>query len=185
MINGGYHMSTIIEMKPLVGIVWGNKEINFNDSKLTVKATLGTPESVYENSYYYFYNELRIDFDKTDRVIFIEFLGGIESSTTPLIYGTKAFEVESEELYHVLEKENNGAIENSENGYSFIFYNSCVGIYREIRPEDVEEMIIEMRQNGIDNLNNEDLENDRKRAMHWAAIGIGKKGYYKEDKRSH
>ena len=32
MINGGFHMSTIIEMKPLEGIVWGNKEINFNDS---------------------------------------------------------------------------------------------------------------------------------------------------------
>lgn len=175
-------MSTIIEMKPLEGIVWGNKEINFNDSNLTVKATLGEPENVYVNSYYYFNNELRIDFDKTGRVIFIEFLSGVESSTTPLIYGTKAFKVKSEELYHVLEKENDGAIEDSENGYSFIFYNSCVGIYREIRPEDVAEMIIEMKQDGIDVLNNEDLENDRKRAMHWATIGIGKPGYYKKDK---
>ena len=51
-----------------------------------------------------------------------------------------------------------------------------------IRPEDVAEMIIEMKQDGIDVLNNEDLENDRKRAMHWATIGIGKPGYYKKDK---
>ena len=42
--------------------------------------------------------------------------------------------------------------------------------------------IIEMKQDGIDVLNNEDLENDRKRAMHWATIGIGKPGYYKKDK---
>lgn len=174
-------MRTIIELKPLVGIVCGNKEINFNDSNLVVKETLGTPEYVYENSYYYFNNEMRIDFDETDRVLFIEFLGGIESSMTPLIYGTKAFEVKAEELYHVLEKENNGAIEDSENGNSFIFYNSCVGIYREIRPEDVEKMIIERKQDCIDILSNEDLENDRKRAMHWATIGIGKQGYYKED----
>ena len=53
-----------------------------------------------------------------------------------------------------------------------------VGLYREIRPQDVLEMIEEMKAGGIPVEDNEDLEADKRRAEHWATIGFGVAGYY-------
>lgn len=53
-----------------------------------------------------------------------------------------------------------------------------MGVYREAGPEDIAEMIEEMKADGIPTEDNEDLAADIKRANHWATIGIGGAGYY-------
>lgn len=84
----------------------------------------------------------------------------------------------------MLSAKNNGAVDDSENGYSYAFINSSVGVYRESIPEDVEEMIAEMEQDGIDTSDNEDIEYEKRKANYWATIGIGKRDTIKHNRKS-
>lgn len=175
-------MTKVFTMKPLEGIAWNDKSINLKDSKDEVRASLGQPEEANENAYYYFNNELRIDFDEKGCVEFIEFLGGIDGEIQPEIYGIKAFQVKSNELLEYLETANDGDIDDSENGYAYAFLNISVGIYRGSTEADIEEMITEMKEESVAISDNEDIEYERKKAEHWSTIGIGTKGYYAERK---
>ena len=121
---------------------------------------------------------MAIDYDDSKRIEFIEFLGGIDGLLHPVIYGVSAFDAHADELTDLLLRKNNGEVVDTEQGYSYAFPNIGVGIYREIRPSDVAEMIEEMKADGIATENNEDLANDMRKAMHWATIGIGVADYY-------
>lgn len=90
----------------------------------------------------------------------------------------KKADVDAETLISLLKQKNDGEIDDTEQGYSYGFLNISIGVYREIRPEDVLEMIEEMKIDGISTENNEDLEADKRRANHWATIGLGVAGYY-------
>ena len=65
-----------------------------------------------------------------------------------------------------------------ENGHSYQFMNLSIGIYREMTPRDVEEMIAEMKAHGIPTEQNPDLEADKEKALHLATVGAGVFGYY-------
>lgn len=165
--------SMTFNIKPLEGIKWNGQNIPLGSSKKEVEDVFGQPE-IMEGSYYYFESELRFDFDKNETVEFIEFLGGIDGALQPELYGVKVFEIEADELKKILKEQNAGDIDDSENGYSYAFLNLSIGVYRERIPEDIEEM----KADGIDIENNEDLEEEKKMARHWATIGVGTKGYY-------
>lgn len=165
------------EVKPLDGIYWDNKTIKLGDKKDVVESELGKPE-VFDNVYYYFDSELSFHFNKEGNVEFIEFLAGIDGKIQPIIYGESAFNILADELYTILERNNNGEIDDSENGYSIAFKNISTGIYRDAIPSSVDEMIKEMKNAGIDTDNNENIEIEKKNALHWATLGIGCKGYY-------
>lgn len=171
-------MQINIELVPLRGIRWESKSINIMDTKQKVESILGITKLVRDKSYYYFENELRFDFDEKGHVEFIEFLGGIEGRVQPWIYGVEAFRLEADVLYEILKIHNDGEIDDSEGGYSYAFINSSVGVYRTSTPKSVKEMIEEMENEGIDTINNEMIEEEKKKAAHWETIGIGKVGYY-------
>ncbi|MBE6023425.1 MAG: hypothetical protein E7231_09355 [Cellulosilyticum sp.] len=174
-------MCRIIEIMPLIGIKWGNNAINILDSSNQVKSILGEPESIFKKSYYYFNSDLRIDFDENNCVEFIEFLAGINGKLQPIIYGIKAFETDVDNLYDILKEKNNGEIyDELGKGYAYAFLNISVGIFRQNTPAQIKEMTDEMIKEGIDIQDNEDLEIEKQKAFHWATIGIGGKGYYKE-----
>lgn len=175
---GDGNVSNIIEMIPLVGIKMQKKSINLLDLREKVKLVLGRPYGVHKNSYYYFNNELRIDFNKQGLVEFIEILSGVDGKIQPKIYGVKAFQIEANVLYEILKNENSGEIDDSENGYSYSFLNTSVGIYRETTPEDVEEMIEDAKEEG-EPMDSQDIEYEIKKATHWDTIGIGVKDYYR------
>ena len=163
-------MNETIIVKPLEGIEWNGKNILFGSTKKDVENVLGKSESKKE-SYYYFDSTLRFDFDENGELEFIEFLGGIECSVHPVIYGTDAFTGMTDEIYDLLKKNNGGCVIDEECGYAYAFVNISVGVYREVIPEDIEEM----EEEGV---LPEDLEEEKKLAYHWATLGIGKKGYY-------
>ena len=79
-----------------------------------------------------------------------------------------------------MEQKNDGEVDDSEQGYSFAFLDISVGVYRELRPSDVEEMIEEMKADGISADNNEDVQKEMRKANHWSTIGIGAAGYYQK-----
>lgn len=170
-------MKNKIEVIPLVGIMWEGRKICFLDSKKTIVDVLGEPYSVCENKYYYWQNELRIDFDENGKVEFIEFLAGINGDIQPEIYGLSAFGADARVLYDLLKNKNNGDIDDSENGYSYLFLNISIGVYRPLTPDGVEEMIKEA-ENAGEHMDPEEIEYEMQRATHWATIGIGVKHYY-------
>ena len=170
----------IVEIYPLEKVVIDKHTIPFGMNKEHVEAEIGKGELV-DDRYYYFDSEMVIDY-KDNKVEFIEFLGGIDGEIHPNIYGVSGFDIFADELLEVLEKNNNGEVDDSEQGYSYAFVNISVGIYREITPDDVTEMIEEMKSEGILIDDNEDIKEEIRRANHWMTIGAGRKGYYNQEK---
>ena len=166
-----------IEIYPLEKIVIDGVSVSLGMEQSAVEAAIGKGSLTGERSYYYD-NELAIDYDDDNRIEFIEFLGGADGSLRPTIYGVSVYDTPADELTALLRQKNDGEVDDSEEGYSYAFLNISVGVYREIRPEDVAEMIKEMKADGIPTDGNEDLAADIKRANHWTTIGIGVAGYY-------
>lgn len=166
-----------IEIIPLYGLRTDSAEIRLGDSPDKVRAALGEPCDTVDDSLYYYDNELRIDFG-SNGAEFIEFLGGIDGELQPVIYGVLAFQTDADKLYEILAKENNGVIDDSEDGYSYGFCKISVGVYRESTPESVQEMIDDAKENG-ETLDEEYIAEETRRASHWDTIGIGVKNYYK------
>ena len=73
-----------------MGIVFDDMTIALYSSCEDVKNLLGEPYSTWDDSLYYFNNELRFDFDDDGKVEFIEFLGGIDGELQPIIYDVPA-----------------------------------------------------------------------------------------------
>ena len=170
-------MNMKIEIYPLEKILIDGIPVFLGMEQSAVEAVIGKGQ-LKEKRYYYYDSEMAIDYDDSKRIEFIEFLGGIDGLLHPVIYGVSAFDAHADELTDLLLRKNNGEVVDTEQGYSYAFPNIGVGIYREIRPSDVAEMIEEMKADGIATENNEDLVNDMRKAMHWATIGIGVADYY-------
>ncbi|MBQ5311631.1 MAG: hypothetical protein ILP19_06275 [Oscillospiraceae bacterium] len=134
---------------PLDKVVLDDKEIRLGMKKGDVEAVFGQGET-YDESRYYYYDELAIDYSSEDNTVeYIEILGGPDGEIQPEIYGVKAFQVDADVLLKVLSEQNGADIDDSEED-SKAFRKISVGIYRE---------------------NYEDR---------WETIGLGVKGYYRE-----
>ena len=167
-----------IEIYPLDRAVIDGASIYLGMEQAAVEAAIGKGEPA-GNRYYYYNNEMAIDYSD-GKVEFIEFLGGIDGIVHPWIYGVSAFDTHADELINILEQKNDGEVDDSEQGYSVAFLNISVGVYRELRPSDVEEMIEEIKADGISADNNEDVQKEMRKANHWSTIGIGAAGYYQK-----
>lgn len=165
-----------IIINPLESIQFDGKKIPLKCSREFVESILGEPH-INEVSYYYFENNLRFDFNKNNELEFIEFLGGIHGTIQPEIYGINPFTEDADKVYAVLSEHNNGDIDDSENGYSYAFIESAIGVYRPSIPEDVSDMVESCKQIG-ETLSEEEYAHEYERANHWATIGLGVKGYY-------
>ena len=166
-----------IELYPLEKIVIDGVPICFGMDQSAVEAVIGKGQLV-RRRHYYFGNEMAVDYSEGGTVEFIEFLGGIDGSLRPVIYGVSAFDIHADELSDLLRQKNDGEIDDSEQGYSFAFLNISVGVYRDRRPADVVEMIEEMKADGIPTEGNADIAEEMRKADHWATIGVGVAGYY-------
>ena len=65
-----------------------------------------------------------------------------------------------------------------EAGYSYALRRLSIGLYREITPADVEEMVREMAKMDVTTLGHIDLTAEQRRAARWETIGIGREHYY-------
>ena len=125
------------EIYPLEKVVVDGVSIYFGMDQSAVETAIGKGQLAGKR-YYYYNNDMAIDYSDHKTVEFIEFLGGIDGSLHPVIYGVSAFDSPADELADLLRQKNNGAI-----------LNISVGVYRETRPSDVMEMIEEMKADGI------------------------------------
>ena len=159
-----------IKLIPLVGMEFSDAKIALASSQKDVKNLFGEPYSTRNHSLFYFNNELRFDFDDDGSIEFIEFLGGFDGKLQPVIYGVSAFRTPADTLYNVLSKENQGEIDDSEDGYSYGFLNISVGVYRLSVPQDVEDLIAEAIADKKP-MDEAEIEDEMKKANYWATIG--------------
>lgn len=173
-----------ITLYPLDRAEIGDKTIYLGMDKASVFETLGESESshTHYNSnnerHYYFDSELAIDFDEENKVEFIEFLAGIDGELQPMICGIYAFKEDADRVVEVLSEMNSGELDDSEGDYSYGFLEISVGIYRESIPQNVIEAIEEAKNEG-EPLDDEEIQEEMRRASHWDTIGIGVKNYYR------
>ena len=166
-----------IEIYPLDKVIFDGNPVYLGMEQFAVESIIGKGQLIGKR-YYYFNNEMAIDYSQRGTVEFIEFLGGIEGTLRPVIYDVSAFDVDADELVELLKQKNAGEVMDPEQGHLYSFVNISVGLYRELRPEDVLEMIEFMKADGIPTEGNEDVAADMKRASHWGTIGVGVAGYY-------
>jgi hypothetical protein len=153
------------------GIENEGKFVLLGSPKEEIQAILGTP-SIIRNSFYYYQNELRIDFDENGCAEFIEFLGGIDGNLKPHIYGINIFETLHDIVYGKLLEKNGKEPINIEDGHCYDFSNIGVSLYREITPKELLENVKAMEAEGIPFENYVDYASDKRRALHWGTVGI-------------
>ena len=163
---------------PRVGMEFDGQSVRFGQSHTEVETLLGAPESVHGKRSYFHNSELALDFDGEDRLEFIEFLGGADSVLRPELYGQDVFAADADELLALLTERNGEDIDDSEAGYSYALRELSVGLYREITPDDVYAMLKEMCSMDLTLMSGLDVEEEQKKAHHWATVGIGRERYY-------
>ncbi|TCC91560.1 hypothetical protein EZ428_07285 [Pedobacter frigiditerrae] len=170
-----------IELKPLKGISIENiGEIIFGQSKSSVDNILGKPSqySDISRSFYDSY-ELRIDFDEIG-VNFIEFIYGPYPEKTELsLYGINPFQIGAENLVELLSTKNDGEIDDEGGfGHSCAFVNLSVGVYRDFTDAEVEESINQVKAEGKNLGQLDQLLEDLAFSKNFMTIGIGTENYY-------
>lgn len=167
-----------IELFPLEKAVVDGHSIALGADRSIVEEMLGAGEEI-DNRAYYFGSNFCVEYDEDKRVSFIEVsCGDPENTIATTIYGENVMTSGADRILQILTEKNHGEIE-SENGYSYTFYNLSVGVYREITPDDYKELIEEMNTNGDPVEGNPDVEADFWKSTHWATIGIGANNYYR------
>lgn len=169
-----------IELLPLKGIrINGTDEINLGSKITEVERILGKPSSTDRNNYYYDDIEVRMDFDRKNKLEFIEFIEGPFSDKIELsIYGVNPFSTPAKELIEILLKNGNNNIDDSEAEYAYTFPNISVGVWRDLTEEVVNNTIKELKENGEYEKSREWIENDLLKSKYFWTIGIGIKDYY-------
>lgn len=170
-----------IILHPLKGIEFESKELlELGTSKIKLIKSLGKPSRCSDNQMFYDELELRIDFDNSENIEFIEFIYGPFPEKTEIeLYGIDPFKTNSSDLIMLLTKNNNGEIDSSEEPYCFAFLESSIGVYRDSCESDIDEMITKLKENGEYSENEEWVLADKEKAKYFWTVGIGKKDYYK------
>lgn len=166
----------MILLFPLIGMELNGRSIRFGCSRVEVESLLGRPERSHNSRSYYLGGELALDFDHADTVNFIEFLGGARGKLSPELYGVPVFETDADEVLELLAK--HGEVVDQDGGYTVVVPELSLGLYREITPLDVEEMVREMARMDVTALGDFNLDAEQRRANRWETIGIGRENYY-------
>ena len=168
----------MILLFPLIGMEYNGLSIRFGDGEEAVARVLGEPLARRGNRCYYCSHELALDFDGEGGLEFIEFLGGVEGALRPRLYRYDVFEHDADELLSYLLERNGDDVDDSEAGYSYALRRLSIGLYREITPEDVNAMLRQMLNMDLTQMSGLDIEQEQRKARHWATVGLGRPGYY-------
>lgn len=171
-------MEQKLTLLPLVGMEWQGQTLPFGASPQEADGVLGTPDQAGENRRYYFDSELRLDFDRAGRLEFIECMGGPEATLQPELYGLPVFQTDAEELTELLKEKNGGDPVDEEEGFSYAFPAISVGLYRELTPAAVDEMVRELARIDLTAMSEFNLAAEILRAHRWETVGIGRENYY-------
>ncbi|MGL5614977.1 MAG: hypothetical protein ACRDD2_01935 [Sarcina sp.] len=172
----------LIEMKEIIvkphkGIsIVEDGDINLGDSKDKVIELLGEALE-FEGNLYYYNSSLSIELNEENLVQYIECRA--DKYFKVYLYGKDIFEKPVDDVIEILSKKNNG-LTDKEGEYTYYFLNLSLSVAREWTKEAVEEMISEMKKDGVYESNKEDLDGYIKLSNNFSIVGIGIKDYYKK-----
>ncbi len=179
---------TSITLNPLSGIsIFDTGEIMLGYNVEQVEKIIGKPSyynqeeqaNVFVKQAYYDNFEMRIDYNKHDKVEFIEFLFGPWPEKTILsIYGINPFAVYGDELIKILSTNCKGEVDIKEAPYCYVFTDISVGIWREADPSEVEAGIAQKKKSAVSKRDIELLDEELEKAKRFWTIGLGNKEYY-------
>ena len=168
-------MKKEILIQPAMGIEWMQGKIRLNE-QWNMLQCLGLSFETIRQSAYLFQGDLRVDFDSMDVVEFIEVRGGEDSVLRPVFCEISLFEKEVSKVLDGLKK--SYTVEERENGYSYVIPDLEMALWRERTEADVEQFIKDMKADGVEVEENPDVEAEWKLAKRFAAVSIGRKGYF-------
>ena len=104
-----------ITIHPLEQVLLDGVPIRFGMKRAEVEAALGAGQAIGARHYYQ-NSELAIDYDRDDRVEFVEFLAGAEGALRPVLYGVSAFDTDADVLADLLLEHSGGEVIDEERG---------------------------------------------------------------------
>ncbi|MFI3328997.1 MAG: hypothetical protein R3Y05_00770 [bacterium] len=175
-----------ILIKPLEGIFFNDEKILLNekvdeikkrfDSYEESKKSKWSNEKIWLREY-----EICLEIDN-DEVISIMLHGGYNSKHKVICYDINIFENKADIVLDLLNKQYSGNI-LEEDGYSYIYYDTSLSVYREFLPDEYEDEEEFIKEWSSDTCSKEEAkviyDEDSKKAFYWNSILIGIKDYYK------
>lgn len=174
-----------IIVKPTEGIFFNDTKILLYENITEVKKRLDkfeenkktkwSKEKIWIRDY-----EICLEIEN-DIIISIMLYGGFDSKCRVLCYDFDVFGNKSNEVYQLFKKQYNEEIVE-EGGYSYIFPNISLSIYRDFLPDEYEDEEKFIEEWTSDSCTKEEakiiFEEDSKKAFYWNSILIGIKDYY-------
>ncbi len=166
-----------ITLFPPEKIVINGHTLCFGAPRAEIEHALGKGTRIGDRCYY-FDAELAIDYDTDETLQYIECLGGIDGILRPEFDGISIFDTQAEELTALLRHKTGTDFLETERGHLVRFPALGIGLYRERTPEEIAEMEQELRRFGISTEQSDDFREEKRKADHFATIGLGGKDYY-------
>ena len=170
-----------IKIKPLKGVeIEGIGNIDLGQTKVEVEKTLKLPQAIGINrSLYDDEHELRIDFDNSGVVNFIEFIYGPFPDKTELnLYDINPFKLESGKLVDFLREKNSNEVESKNGEYHYFFKNIGISVWRDATEQEALEMIERLKAKGEGKENEEWVKEDLERSKYFWTIAVCLPSYY-------
>lgn len=170
-----------IEIRPLIGIeIEGVGCINLGHTKTDIEQILRLPKPIDINrSVYCDEYELRIDFDHSGVVEFIEFIyGPFPKRTSLALFGINPFQLEANKLVEFLREKNNDEVDDKNGEYHYFFKNIGISVWRDNTEQEALEMIERLKAEGEGKENEEWVKEDLERSKYFWTIAVCLPDYY-------
>ena len=170
-------MNTEIKIIPLKGITINNKlNIMFGNTFNEIMSCLKLEHIDVANKSYFFDNNLCLEFDSENKLVFIEFSNS--EIITLNMFGQNPFKLTDEELISFLYKHYN-IYDNMPTDFSeiadYILKPQNISMYRSITPYSIMLSIEEAKNSGC---YHEDMNRDYLKFRFFETIGIAAEGYF-------
>jgi len=167
-------MKKIIKLMPLEGILIQNSlQIRLGMSDKELYNIIGKPDNKYEQEIFYDEYDIKIELDSFNKIEYIEILSNEIINVE--IYKINPLELYADQLIDLLKEKNGGDIFVEGNGIGYIFNNISVRLWRESIPDDINDIIIESKQDGVYDEMKDEIMSDLEKSKKFTTIGIGKK----------
>jgi len=167
-------MKKIIKLMPLEGILIQNSlQIRLGMSDKELYNIIGKPDNKYEQEIFYDEYDIKIELDSFNKIEYIEILSNEIINVE--IYKINPLELYADQLIDLLKGKNGDDIFVESNGIGYIFNNISVRLWRESTPDDINDIIIESKQDGVYDEMKDEIMSDLEKSKKFTTIGIGKK----------
>ena len=157
-----------IQIVEKCGIIIENKEIELGQEVKTLMNQLEHGE-VIDDTYYFFDGDLAI-YSECGLVSYIELRGEEDGDISAMFYGMDLFQCEKKQVLEFIEKKNKQTLKQE--GTEYIAENLGISVSFGISEDEVEDLELSAKRDGVYEEMLEDIKKDRYRSQHIEIIGV-------------